>query len=117
VEHLYRLFLAPMTLWPFNLQGFFERVLNAIKSRQKLDAATELLFDVLPPPPDEGTVAAVTAHEHDVQSGRYEHLVPASAAKFDASERALSKSKAFQADWKKVTLWKCFLGLKQPVIA
>ena len=106
VEHLYRLFLAPMTLWPFNIQGFLERVLDAIKSRRKLDAATELLFEVLPPVPDENTVVAVTAHEHDVQSGRYEHLVPASVAKFDASERALSKSKAFQADWKKVTC--CF---------
>ena len=103
VDHLYRLFLAPMTLWPFNIQGFLERVLDAIKSRRKLDEATELLFQVLPPVPDENTVDAVTAHEHDVQSGRYEHLVPASVAKFDASERVLSKNKAFQADWKKVT--------------
>ena len=40
VEHLYRLFLAPMTLWPFNIQEFLERVLDAIKSRRKLDAVT-----------------------------------------------------------------------------
>lgn len=102
VEHLYRLFLAPMTLWPFNIQGFLERVLDAIKSRRKLDAAMELLFQVLPPVPDEKTVDAVMAHEHDVQSGRYEHLVPASLAKFSASEQALAKNKAFQADWKQV---------------
>ena len=76
VEHLYRLFLAPMTLWPFNIQGFLERVLDAIKSRRKLDTAMELLFQVLPAVPNESTVAAVMAHEHDVQSGRYEHLVP-----------------------------------------
>jgi len=103
VDHHYRLFLAPMTLWPFNIQGFLERVLDAIKSGRKLDAATKLLFDILPPVPDENTVDAVMAHEHDVQSGRYEHLVPASVAKFAASERTLSKNRAFQADWKKVT--------------
>lgn len=102
VDHLYRLFLAPMTLWPFNIKVALESVLDAIKSRRKLDAATELLFQVLPPVPDESTVDAVIAHEHDVQSGRYEHLVPASAAKFVASERALSKNKGFQTDWKKI---------------
>lgn len=103
VQHLYRLFLAPMTLWPFNIQGFLERLLDTIKSRRKLDAATELLFEVLPPLPDESTIETVTAHEHDVQSGKYEHLVPASLAKFAASERALSSNRAFQTDWKKVT--------------
>jgi len=40
VEHLYRFFLAPMTLWPFNIHVFLERVLDVIKSRRKLDAAS-----------------------------------------------------------------------------
>ncbi len=106
VDHLYRLFLAPVTLWPFNIQGLLERVLDSIKAHKKFDEATELLFQVLPPIPDEKTVIAVMAHEHDVQKGRYEHLVPASVAKFSASERALSKNKAFQADWK--TVMGCF---------
>jgi len=106
MDHLYRWFLAPLTLWPFNLHVFLERVLDAVKSRRKLDAATELLFEILPPVPDEKTTDVVTVHEHDVQSGRYEHLVPASVAKFDASERALEKNQPFQADCKKITA--CF---------
>ena len=103
IDHLYQLFLAPPTLWPFNIQAFLERVLELLESGKKLDAATELLFEVLPALPDQNTVETVTAHEHDVQAGRYEHLVPASVAKFTASERELSKNKVFKADWRKVT--------------
>jgi len=106
VEHLYRLFLTPMTLWPFNIQAFLERLLDTIKSRRKLDAATELLFEVLPPLPAVSTIKTVTEHEHNVQAGKYEHLVPASLAKFAASERALSANRAFKTDWKKITT--CF---------
>jgi len=103
VEHLYHWFLTPMTLWPFNLHGFLEQVLETLESGQHPDAAMELLLDVLPSLPEEKTVEAVTAHEHDVQAGHYEHLVPASPAKFLTSERTLARNPEFREDWKKIS--------------
>lgn len=103
VEHLYQWFLTPMTLWPCNLHGFLEKILDALENGRKPDAAMELLLNVLPPLPDPKTIEAVTAHEHDVQAGRYEHLVPASPAKFLTTERTLAKNPEFRADWKKIT--------------
>ena len=103
VDHLYHWFLTPMTLWPFNLHGFLEQVLETLESGQHPDAAMELLLDVLPSLPEEKTVEAVTAHEHDVQAGHYEHLVPASPAKFLTSERTLARNPEFREDWKKIS--------------
>jgi len=102
VEHLYEWFLTPMTLWPCNLHGLLEQILDALENGRKPDAAMELLLTVLPPLPDPKTIEAVTAHEHDVQAGRYEHLVPASPAKFLTSERTLARNPEFRADWKKI---------------
>lgn len=99
VEHLYQWFLAPMTLWPCNLHGFLEQILDTLENGQNPDAAAGLLLDILPPLPDPKTIEAVAAHEHDVQTGRYEHLVPASPAKFLPSERVLARNPEFRADW------------------
>ncbi len=102
VEHLYQWFLAPMTLWPCNLHGLLEKILDTLECGRMPDAAMELLLDVLPPLPDPKTIEAVAAHEHDVQAGRYEHLVPAAPAKFLSSERMLARNPEFRADWKKI---------------
>lgn len=91
-----------MTLWPCNLHQFLTHVLDTVTSGQKSEASIELLLDVLPPLPDLKTSEAITAHEHDVQAGRYEHLVPASPAKFLTSARSLARNAEFRADWKKI---------------
>jgi len=102
VEHLYHWFLTPLTLWPCNLHALLEQILDTLESGRKPDAAMELLLEVLPPLPASETIEAVTTHEHDVQAGRYEHLVPASPAKFLTSERMLARNAEFRADWKMV---------------
>lgn len=102
VEHLYHWFLTPVTLWPCNLHALLEQILDTLESGRKPDAAMELLWEVLPPLPASETIEAVTTHEHDVQAGRYEHLVPASPAKFLTSERTLARNAEFRADWKMV---------------
>ena len=103
-EHLYQWFMTPVTLWPFNLHEFLHHVLDTLESRQKPDAAMELLLDVLPSLPEEKTIEAVIAHEHDVQAGHYEHLVPASPAKFLTSERTLVRNPEFREDWNKISI-------------
>lgn len=102
VDRLYRWFLTPITLWPFNIQELLTKILDLAKSQRRPDRSMILLLDLLPALPDAAAIAAVESHEHDVQAGRYEDLVPASAEKFQMTEKTLAGNRKFQQDWKKI---------------
>lgn len=102
-DRLYELFLAPITFWPFDLRFLLERLLNAAKSGRSIEPSLLLLIDLLPLQPSPETIRTFVLHEHHVQKGEYEHLVPAAASKFAAYEKLLRKDSAFIADWGKIT--------------
>ncbi len=102
IEALHNWFLAPVSLWPFNLQELLALVLDDVDRGRSVAPDVELLLSVLPPVPSQKTQQTVTEHEHDVQAGRYEHLVKVSGAKFLAEERELAKSRELRADWRRI---------------
>lgn len=102
VEHLFRWFLTPITLWPINLNEFLIQLLDLVKAKRRPDTAMVLLLDLLPPLPADDAVATVEAHEHDVQAGHYENFVPDTAEKFQMTERELSRNRQFRQDWKTI---------------
>ena len=100
IEPLYRWLLVPISLWPFDIQKVLAA---ALKERVTTSRSVfSLLLDVLPPTPDENAIRTTTAHEHDVQAGRYEHLVKVAEAKFSAEKQELSASKELRADWRSI---------------
>ncbi len=103
INHLYQWFLVPITLWPFNIHEFLEAIMDLLEHRKKPTSEMTFLMSLLPPVPSETAIRVTVEHEKDVQNGRYEHMVAASASKFAATERALARNKAFQADWKQIT--------------
>jgi len=60
-----------------------------------------LVLELLVDPPSKEACEAAIRHEHDVQQGRYEHLVHA-ACKFNEIETERTLSDALMSDWKRL---------------
>ncbi len=103
VTRVYEWFLCPITMWPCRMDSLLSRMLDRVEKGQPVPAEMHLLIEVLPELPSERTIGVFVDHEHDVQAGRYEHLVPAARAKFSATEKELASNRAFRADWRKLT--------------
>lgn len=100
---LYEWFLMPVTFWPLNLHDALTATLSAVESTGKIAPEMAILIDLLPAFPSPSAVTACIAHEHDVQNGRYEHLVPASGPKFAATERKIAADPRYQSEWRRIT--------------
>ena len=101
LQALYAWLFVPPTLWPFNVLDVLTGCLDILASGQLLPTRLTLLAGLLPPLPDETVCAAVAEHEHQVQSGTYEHLVT-TPAKFRQNEEALRANPHWQHDWAQI---------------
>jgi hypothetical protein len=102
VERILGWFHCPVTMWPCNMRSLLGLLLDHLEGGKAVPDEMRLLIDLLPELPKEQTIEVFAAHEHDVQAGRYEHLVPAAQAKFKAVEKELAANRAFRADWKRI---------------
>ncbi len=101
IEGLYHWMLAPITLWPINIQHIFVQCLVQLSGGKRLDREMDLLLAILPAPPD-GTVCSVVAeHEHYVQRGHYEELIT-TAAKFEAEEKKAARNAELAREWSRI---------------
>lgn len=99
LQALYDWQFVPISLWPFNLQDVFTTGLAILETGGEPDEDFRALLEILPPLPKEDFCAAVTAHEHLVQSGRYESLVT-TAEKFQSMQDSVEKDPEFHREWK-----------------
>jgi hypothetical protein len=98
LQKLYDWLFAPITLWPFNIEGLFRAALERASAGKRLDKSIALVIDLLPPLPSERTRRAVSEHEHAVQHGKYEPLIRA-GYKYHQVEQQLARDQKFQTDW------------------
>jgi hypothetical protein len=98
LEEFYPWLLAPLTLWPIDLDGLGQHLLKLVKIGRRFDAKTTLLLDQLGPAPSPGTQVVVAQQEHQVQVGNYEPLIK-QQHKFDAMEKELGQNPEFKAGW------------------
>jgi hypothetical protein len=103
VTRVYEWFLCPVTMWPCRLSSLLSQMLDLVEKGRPVSAEMRLLVEVLPDLPNAKAVETFVTHEHDVQAGRYEHLVPAVRAKFNATEKELAANRAFRTDWRKLS--------------
>jgi len=101
VEELRRWLLAPLTLWPVELEGLSRHVVDRIASGARLDKPLRLLLSLLGPPPADAAQAVTAAHEHEVETGRYEPLIRAQF-KYDFMEQQLAGEPEFRAEWGRI---------------
>jgi len=101
LEKLRGWLLAPITLWPTNLEVIGWQVVEMLRKGKSLDPGTRLALEFLVNPPSGRACETAKQHEHDVQEGRYEHLVHA-ACKFNEIEMERTLSDALMSDWKRL---------------
>jgi hypothetical protein len=101
IRGLYDWMFVPITLWPFNIQDVLEDCLTVLEKKKRLNARHRLLIELLPEPPDETICAAVSGHEHQVQTGTYENLLK-SQAKYDQNETAIRSDPELRRQWSRI---------------
>ena len=98
IRGLYDWMFVPTTLWPFNIQDVLENCLTVMEKGKRLNARQRLIIDLLPEPPAETICAAVSGHEHHVQTGTYENLVK-TQVKYDQNELAIRHDPELRRQW------------------
>jgi len=98
VDQVYPWLLVPYSLWPIDVQGLLELLMDTISSGQRVTDEVRLLLSLLSEFPSVTEQDAVAEHEHEVQVGSYERLISAQH-KFDLKEEMLSQKPEFKADW------------------
>jgi hypothetical protein len=98
VERVYPWLLAPYTLWPIDVHGFLELLLDTVLAKRRVTDEMRLLFDLVSEIPSAPEQDAVAAQEREVQMGNYEGLISAQH-KFDLKETMLSRKPEFKANW------------------
>jgi hypothetical protein len=93
--------LVPITLWPFEVCDVMREALDEWKKHVALGERLRLLIDLLPEPPDEAACEIVARHEHQVQSGDYEHVL-GNEAKYAQKEAELKTDPGFQEQWARI---------------
>ncbi|MDP1589621.1 MAG: hypothetical protein Q8M07_17845 [Prosthecobacter sp.] len=98
---LHEWILVPITLWPFEVCDVMLEALDEWKKHVALGERLRLLIDLLPDPPDEAACEIVARHEHQVQSGDYEHVL-GNEAKYAQKEAELKTDPGFQEQWARI---------------
>ncbi len=101
LEKLRGWLLAPITLWPSNLEAIGWQAVEMFQNGRSLDQSIRLALELLVDPPSEEACEAATRHEHDVQQGRYEHLIHATC-KLNEIETERTLSDNLMSDWKRL---------------
>lgn len=93
--------MVPLTLWPFEVRDVLSESLAQFESQKALNEPLRLVIDLLPQPPDEAACEIVARHEHQVQSGTYEHLL-GNEVKYAQKEVELKSDPGFQEQWNRL---------------
>ncbi len=101
LRKIHQWLLAPLSLWPIDMEGLAKHVLERVESGRELEDDLSFLLDLLDEPPSKETQAAVAEFEHYVQSGRYERLVK-QPEKFEEQEKALLRDEQLKRAWKEL---------------
>lgn len=102
IWNIYDWLLVPFSLWPIDLLGLSDFLLNAFKKRQALDAPMNLLLELLPEAPKQKAVQEVLEFEEKViQKGNYEPLIK-EPAKFRELEANILADPNFDSAWKMI---------------
>jgi len=98
LQSSYAWLFVPYSLWPIDIGGLITNLLERICSNKRCAKDVAVLVRFLGSVPSEEANAAVSAHEHDVRVGNYEHLI-AAHHKYDFKEQELSHKPEFKDDW------------------
>src|SRR5687767_783141 len=81
----YEWLLVPMSLWPVDVIGLMNHLLEAFEAGKKPSDAVVRLTKLIGQAPAEKTCSVLSEHEHNVKGGSYESLIKAQH-KFDFKE-------------------------------
>jgi hypothetical protein len=95
---LYEWLLVPLSLWPVDVIGLMDQVLEAFEQGKKPGDDLVRLTKMIGHAPIETTCSVLIEHEHNVKGGNYESLIKAQH-KFDFKEEVLKQYKEFRDDW------------------
>lgn len=101
LRHLRDWLLVPITVWPCNVLDALNACLDRLEHGKRLNRWQRLLADLLPPPPRDDITEVVAAHEHDVQTGCYDHLLNL-PEKFAQTEQDLFDNPEFHQQWRQI---------------
>lgn len=98
LEKITEWLMVPFSLWPVDLIGVAEHVIQLAESGKHSSVEIQKLIEMLGEPPKTKTCDSIIAHEHFVKGGNYESLIKAQC-KFDAKEKLHLDDAEFIADW------------------
>jgi len=99
LESLEAWVLAPLTLWPVQIDDLAQLAVAELESyNRRLKPATRLLIRMLGSEPATAT-QALEDHERASQKGQYESLFPSQWRKFEVKEKALLINRRLREDW------------------
>ena len=98
LERAYPWVLAPYSLWPIDVRGLLQLLIDNIAAERRLTEELVLLTNLISELPSPAEQSAVATHELQVRVGNYEGLISAQH-KFDLKEEMLSQKPEFRADW------------------
>ncbi|MDD2709244.1 MAG: hypothetical protein PHV34_14755 [Verrucomicrobiae bacterium] len=93
-----RWLMAPVTLWPIDINGLGLVVVEKLQRGEPLDASLRFMMKLLDEPPGQSVQELVARHEHQVQVGEYESLLLA-AHKYRFQEKSLLANSSFVKEW------------------
>jgi len=102
LKPLHEWFLCPVVIWPCNLQEVLESELPRLERGKPIHPALLLFLKMLPAIPTHPTQSMAAIHEHQVQTGEYEHLSNVSAVKHQEKENSLLENAQYLADWHEI---------------
>jgi len=101
LERAYPWILVPYSLWPIDVHGLLQLLMDTIGAGRRVTEELLLLVDLIAELPSPTEQNAVAAHERQVRVGSYEGLISAQH-KFDLKEEMLSQKPEFRADWEQM---------------
>jgi len=98
---VYAWVFVPRSIWPVDVKGLCEHLLERVEMGKRLDEKTRLLCSLLPEAPPEEVCEPIIQYEHAVKAGNYESLINAQF-KFDLMEAELRRNEELKADWERI---------------
>ena len=102
LQKLYTWFLAPFSLWPVDITGLLELVLEAVENKQELSPNLVMIIVELAEPPSTQKQDEVASYELLVQEGEYSRLLKDSH-KYHSKESHLAGNPEFIRGWHGIT--------------
>lgn len=101
IWNVYGWLLSPLSLWPFDLAIFAEKILNSIRRRERLTTNETLILSFIAEPPHRQQVKAIVEFEHQIERGAYEQLLRQDA-KYEQIQSTLLGDPELADAWEKI---------------